>query len=233
LYFFGLTYGPARLTAPALDYDEIPKPDLILLSHGHMDHTDYKTLNCITSLYPEEIDCVTAYNTKDITEELEWKSQHEMDWGHEHETNGIKIKALEVKHFGWRYPWERDRSKGFMMNGRSFNAYLLERNGKKILFGGDTAFHNKFASLKDEKIDIAVMPIGAYRPWRISHCNPEEALIMASEHVQADYFIPIHCQTFKQGTEPIDEPLQWLNDSEVNYKIKMGLRNIGETFTLK
>ncbi|MFO7445832.1 MAG: MBL fold metallo-hydrolase, partial [Ignavibacteriaceae bacterium] len=56
LYFFGLTYGPARFTSPALDFDMIPKPDLVLLSHGHMDHTDYKTLANITDKWPGEID---------------------------------------------------------------------------------------------------------------------------------------------------------------------------------
>ena len=31
------------------------------------------------------------------------------------------------------------------------------------------------------------------------------------------YFIPIHTKTFKQGSEPIDEPLTWLNNSITNY----------------
>jgi L-ascorbate metabolism protein UlaG (beta-lactamase superfamily) len=233
LYFFGLTYGPARFTAPALEFENMPRPDIILLSHGHMDHTDYKTLVNFTDEYPGQIDCITAYNTRDITEELEWKSIKELDWGDEYELHGIKFKTLEVKHFGWRYPWEKDRSKGFMKDGRSYNAYILEKNGKKILFGGDTAFHEKFLAAKDENIDVAIMPVGAYHPWRINHCNPEEALIMASLHMKAKHFIPIHCNTFKQGMEPVDQPLSWLNDSVTSYEINLGIRNIGETFTLK
>ncbi|MFO7445654.1 MAG: MBL fold metallo-hydrolase, partial [Ignavibacteriaceae bacterium] len=233
LYFFGLTYGPARFTSPALDFDMIPKPDLVLLSHGHMDHTDYKTLANITDKWPGEIDCITAYNTKDITEDLEWRSIKELDWGDEYELLGIKFKTLEVKHFGWRYPWEKDRSKGFMKDGRSYNAYILEKNSKKILFGGDTAFHEKFLIAKDENIDIAIMPIGAYQPWRTNHCNPEEALIMASLHLKAKHFVPIHCNTFKQGMEPVDQPLSWLNESAEFYDISLGIKRIGETFTLK
>src|SRR5690242_6504766 len=34
----GLTIGPKRLTAPALTFDELPKVDVILLSHAHFDH---------------------------------------------------------------------------------------------------------------------------------------------------------------------------------------------------
>jgi hypothetical protein len=65
-----------------------------------------------------------------------------------------------------------------------------------------------------------------------NHCNPEEALKMASDHIGAKYFIPIHTKTFKQGSEPIDEPLTWLNNSVINYNIKLGLDDIGKTFTL-
>ncbi len=233
LYFFGLTYGPSRYTAPALEIDEIPKPDLILLSHAHMDHTDYETLNYITEKYPNEIDCVTAFNTKDVAEDLPWKSIQEIDWTEELTIHNIRIKALEVQHFGWRFPWERDRSKGFFNDGRSYNAYILEKDKIKILFGGDTCYHEKFKEFKHEKIDIAIMPIGAYNPWKKWHCNPEEALIMASYHLGAVHFIPIHCNTFKQGMEPIEEPMQWLEKSKSNYAINIGIKEIGETFRFR
>jgi L-ascorbate metabolism protein UlaG (beta-lactamase superfamily) len=233
LYILGATFGPARFTAPALDIDQIPKPDLILLSHAHMDHMDYATLLHLSDLYPRQIDVITAYNTADVISELKWKSLTEMDWREEFEIHNIKFKALEVQHFGWRYPWEKDRSKGFMTDGRSYNAYTLSKNGRTILFGGDTAYTEKFKEQINEKIDVVIMPIGAYYPWRRNHCTPEEALVMAAEHLNADFFIPIHCNTLRQGREPIDEPLTWLVDSSVNYNIELGIKNIGETLTLE
>lgn len=230
LYMFGVTFGPSRYTLPALEIEEIPKPDLVLLSHAHMDHMDYETLMCLTGMYPAEMDCVTAYNTMDVIEELNWKSLQEIDWNNEINLNGLRIKALEVKHFGWRFPWERDRSQGFMDNGRSFNAYIIEKNGKKILFGGDTAYSELFKSSFEENIEIVIMPIGAYHPWRRNHCTPEEALIMASQHIKAKHFIPIHFYTFKQGMEPIEEPMQRLVDEAKNHEINIVIKNIGESF---
>lgn len=229
---FGITFGPSRLTKPALEIDEIPKPDLILLSHAHMDHMDLPTLRYFTKKYPFEIDCLTSYNTKDVIEDLNWKSLAELDWNEETEISGIKVKALEVKHFGWRYPWERDRSKGYIKNGRSYNAYLIERFDKRIIFGGDTAMTEHFKQVKNDNIEIAIMPIGAYQPWRRNHCDPEEALIMANDHIRAKYFIPIHTKTFKQGTEPIEEPLNWLKNSAPKYDIKLAIKELGETFTI-
>ncbi len=230
---FGLILGPSRFTNPALTIDEIPEPDIILLSHAHMDHMDYQTLEKIVKRYPNKINCITAYNTEDVIEELKWKSLQEIDWNEQIELTGIKFKALEVKHFGWRYPGEKDRSQGYMNDGRSYNAVIIEKNEKKILFGGDTAYHDLFNSVKNENIEIAIMPVGAYNPWKKNHCDPEEALIMAAEHIKAKYFIPIHTKTFKLGNEPIDEPLNWLRKSIPNYNIKLGLDDIGKTFTFR
>jgi L-ascorbate metabolism protein UlaG (beta-lactamase superfamily) len=227
---FGFTIGQSRYSKPALEIDKFPRPDIVLLSHAHFDHMDYKTLNSFTDMYPGRIDCITATNTSDVISDLNWKSLKELDWNETDSFGDIKISAIEVKHFGWRYPFERDRSRGYHKNGRSFNAYLIEKNSKKVLFGGDTALTDTFTPFGG--IDVAIMPIGAYNPWKRNHCNPEEALKMAAEGLKAKVFIPIHCCTFRQGLEPIDEPLKWLSDSVNNYNITLGLDQLGGTFTL-
>ncbi|MGK9368273.1 MBL fold metallo-hydrolase [Melioribacter sp. Ez-97] len=231
VYLFGTSYGPSRISPPALHRNEIPRPDIILLSHAHMDHMDYPTLKFFAQKYPGKIDVITSYLTGDVIEDLPWKSLNIMDWGDELNLGGINFRALEVKHFGWRFPWEKDRSRGFFKDGRSYNAYLIEYKNKKIVFGGDTAMTDKFDSLKNENVDIAIMPIGAYNPWRRSHCNPEEALLMAIR-MNAKYFVPIHTKTFRQGSEPVDEPIEWLLKSASKYPIKVGLHEIGQTFSL-
>ena len=231
LDIFGITIGQIRYSEPALEIGKFPCPDLILLSHAHFDHMDYKTLSSFTDIYPGKINCITAFNTSDVIADLNWKSLKELDWNEEYFLNDAKFSAIEVKHFGWRFPFERDRSRGYFKNGRSYNAYLIEKKGKKVLFGGDTAMTNKFIPFGG--IDIAIMPMGAYNPWKSNHCNPEEALKMAVNDLRAKVFIPIHCHTFRQGLEPINEPLEWLGNSAKNYKIDLGLIKIGETFTLK
>lgn len=228
---FGITIGQSRYSEPALEIERFPRPDLILLSHAHFDHMDYKTLESFTDTFPGKINCITAANTSDVISDLKWKSLRELDWNEECSLIDLKIIAIEVKHFGWRYPFEKDRSRGYFKNGRSYNAYLIEKNRKKLLFGGDSALTNKFIPFGG--IDIAIMPIGAYNPWKSNHCNPEEALKMAADDLKSKVIIPIHCCTFKQGLEPIDEPLTWLNNSVKNYELVLGIKKIGGTFTLK
>src|SRR5207237_1352245 len=61
----GLTIGPKRLTAPALEFHELPKVDVVLLSHAHFDHFDLRTLHG----FHEETSVITASNTRDL---LRW-----------------------------------------------------------------------------------------------------------------------------------------------------------------
>ena len=231
IYFIGTSLGPSRLTPSALSLDEIPKPDVVLLSHAHMDHMDYPTLKKLTNKYPNELDAITAHLTKDVISDLKWKSLTSIDWNEKLELHGIKFTALEVEHFGWRFPWEKDRSRGYMEDGRSYNAYLIERNGKTILFGGDTRMTQKLNVLSKVNIDVALMPIGAYNPWKHAHCNPEEALKIA-DNIGATHFFPMHTKTFKQGTEPFEEPIDWLKKSAKNYNINLAVDSIGQTFTI-
>jgi L-ascorbate metabolism protein UlaG (beta-lactamase superfamily) len=205
---FNYKIGPVRATLPALDINEMPKPDVILISHAHMDHMDYQTLEAMTKKFPNQIDCITASHTKDIIENLNWKSLNEIDWNEKIVLDDITFTAIEVVHNGWRYPGEKDRSKGDK-DGRSYNGYIIERLEKKVFFAGDTAFTDKFKALNRDSIDVAIFPIGGYIPKYYYHCNPEEALIMADEYIGARYFIPIHADTFEEKSE-LDKPLKWL-----------------------
>jgi len=230
-YVLGTTIGKIRATMPALEFDEIPKPDLVLISHAHMDHMDYKSLKELTKKYPGKLNCITAYNTKDIIEDLNWKALTELDWGESLKIDELKITGIEVNHNGFRLPGERDRAQGHWLNGRSYNGYILECNGRKILFAGDTAYTEKFKQYRNKNIDVVLMPIGGYIPHSYRHSNPEEALIMASKHIGAKYFVPIHANTF-DGDEGFHTPIDWMNKSVENYDIKIGLSEIGQTLKL-
>ena len=70
----GLTLGPHRISPPALSVDDLPKPDLVLLSHAHLDHMDRKTLNAIAERWSGELVAITAVNTSNVIRDLPWGS---------------------------------------------------------------------------------------------------------------------------------------------------------------
>ena len=221
------TIGPKRLVAPALTIDQLPPIDLILLSHAHFDHLDIPSL----SQFDRKIPVIMAKNTADVMEDLEFQTVYELDWGKWTAVAGVRVEAIEVKHFGWRYPWEQDRSKG-NFEGRSYNAYLISRNGSNIVFGGDTAYHENFKQLKDRNvpIDLAMMPIGAYDPWIRNHANPEQALAMADQ-MGAHRLLPMHWHTFIQSEEPTMEPIERLKATAAIQPGRLALDTRGQTWS--
>ena len=222
------TIGPRRLVNPALEIEDLPELDFILLSHAHMDHCDLPSLDRFKRATP----LIIAQNTYDVIETLEFEKVYMLDWGKWADVAGVHIEALEVKHFGWRYPWEQDRSRG-IWTGRSYNAYVLTRNGRSIVFGGDTAYHEKFKALRQRSnpIDLAIMPIGAYDPWISNHANPEQALAMA-DHMGAYHVVPIHWRTFIQSEEPTMEPIARFRAGAARTPDRIALDDIGQTWML-
>lgn len=221
------TIGPKRLIYPALALEELPPIDLILLSHAHMDHLDIPTLRGFNRSIP----IVVAKNTVDVIEDLGFQAVYELDWGQWTQIGDVRIEAFQVKHFGWRYPWEKDRSRGYP-EGRSYNAYLIGKNDRHVLFGGDTAFQENFKRIRERNlvVDLAIMPIGAYDPWIHNHASPEQALQMA-DHMGAYYILPIHWRTFIQSEEPTLEPVQRLNAAVGTQTDRVVLDAVGKTWS--
>jgi len=120
----GFTIGPKRLTAPALEAEELPKIDLILLSHAHFDHLDLRTLRC----FDKNTAVITARATRDLLRRTRFRDITELDWGEtkslQAATGNIDITALAVNHWGARK--QRDTYRGY-------NGYLLERKGRRIM----------------------------------------------------------------------------------------------------
>jgi L-ascorbate metabolism protein UlaG (beta-lactamase superfamily) len=220
----GLTIGPKRLTAPALQVHELPRIDLILLSHAHFDHFDLRTLH----RFNEDTRVITAPNTADLLRGTRLRDIAELRWGETKVLNigsltkdTISISAFEVKHWGART--QRDTHRGY-------NGYLVERNARRILFAGDTAMTDSFAKL-GHPIDLAIMSIGAYNPWIHSHCTPEQAVEMATT-AGAQFIMPVHHQTFRLSFEPLREPIERFQVALGETPERIALREIGETFVL-
>lgn len=219
----GFTIGPKRLTAPALQFHDLPHIDVILLSHAHFDHFDLRTLRC----FDETTRVITARATIDLFKRTDFSDVTELDWGESKTLSAaageIEITAFAVKHWGART--QHDTHRGY-------NGYLIERRGRRIIFAGDTAMTENFAALRQYgPIDVAIMPISAYNPWIQSHGTPEQAVEMA-DAAGAHFIVPVHHQTFRLSFEPFREPIERFETALNRTPGRIALREIGETFVL-
>ena len=219
----GVTFGPKRLTAPALVANELPKIDLIVLSHAHFDHFDLRTLHQFDS----STKVVTAPCTEDLLRWSRLRDVTELRWGEKKSIStpaeNINIAAFPVKHWGARM--KRDSYRGF-------NGYIFERYGRRIVFSGDTARTESFLDLRSYGgVDLAIMSIGCYNPWIRTHCNPEQAVQMAND-ANAQFIMPVHHQTFRLSFEPFREPIERFRLALHKTPERIALSEIGETFVL-
>ena len=121
----GLTLGPKRLTASALTIRDLPKIDIVLLSHAHFDHFDMRTLH----RFHRSTTVITAHRTSDLLRWTRFRDVSELRWKEIKSVTTfagkIDITAFRVKHWGARK--QRDTYRGY-------NGYVLERNNRRILF---------------------------------------------------------------------------------------------------
>ena len=231
-----LVVGPKRYVAAALTPQELPRIDLVLLSHAHMDHFDLRTLGRLRA-GPR---VVTARHTADLLRgtrlrrhatELGWGEQVRLPLGHTGDSarDEVEIEAFEVRHWGARLRSD---------DHRGYNGYILRRHGRAMLYAGDTASTPLFGQLRGRggsasggRFDLGIFPIGAYDPWIGSHCTPEQAVEMA-DAAGVRFVMPVHHQTFKLSQEPMDAPIRRFEQALSAHPERIALRAIGETFRL-
>jgi L-ascorbate metabolism protein UlaG (beta-lactamase superfamily) len=213
------TIGLRRFVRPALQMADLPHLDLVLVSHAHMDHYDIPTLQQLR----RDVPLIMARDTSEFVEEVGFSNLRELDWGQTAEVDGVRIEAVPVKHWGRRYPWDRDRG---------YNGLLLTKHKRSILFAGDTAYSDQLiAALKGRRPDVALLPIGGYNPYIYTHASPEQAWDMFHE-VQARFLIPMHWRTFRMSHERPFEPYERLTTAVNGSAPKIALHEIGQTWSL-
>jgi L-ascorbate metabolism protein UlaG (beta-lactamase superfamily) len=215
-----LTIGFKRLVAPAVSYAQLPRPDLILLSHAHMDHIDIRSLR---RLEHPATKVITAAKTSDLLRVKKYASVQELRWNEETRVGPLTVRAFEVNHWGARMRTD---------TYRGYNGYVIEAGRYRILFGGDTAYTELFGKLRSSRpFDLGIMPIGAYDPWIFAHCNPEQALSMATQ-AGVEHILPVHHRTFKLSDEPLTQPMERLLAASGAAQDRICLREIGQEFQL-
>lgn len=215
-----VTLGVKRRVAPALSVEQLPPIDLILVSHAHMDHLDTATLQALES---RRTHVVMAPKTSDLIRADRYARVVEIGWGQKAQVGPISVQAFEVNHWGARMRTD---------TWRGYNGYLITCGRHRILFGGDTALTDRFRTLRrPEGISLAMMPIGAYNPWIRYHCTPEQAWRMG-EDAGAEFFLPMHHQTFHLSREPLLEPIERFLAAAGARQERVAVRAIGQEFHL-
>jgi len=188
-----------RQRNPGMEIRDLPSIDLVLVTHAHFDHLDRRTLRRVAEDQP----IVVPFDVGSLVRGLGFESIHELDYWKTYEHAGARITLTPCRHWGARMLHD---------SHRGFGGYIIELEGRTIFHCGDTAFFDGFKEIGERfKIDVALLPIGAYDPpsGRSVHMNPEEA-VQAFLDLRASRMVPMHYGTFRLSYEPPEEPVERL-----------------------
>lgn len=199
--------GPKRVHKPGISIQNLPKVDVIILSHDHYDHLD---LNSINELI--ERDNPKVYVGLGVGRRLvDSENIFELDWGDSVQvSDDFTLWFLEVQHFSGRTLTDR--------NTTLWGGYFMHVAGNKIYFGGDSGYadHYKNAYERFGAMDISLLPIGAYAPrelFKPIHLDPYEA-VQAHSDLRSKLSIGMHYGTFQLSAEPRTDPIRLLEQAK-------------------
>lgn len=198
--------GPKRVRDPGLALEDLPRTDIVLLSHNHYDHMDFPSLRAIKERFAPRF--VTLLGNGRYLAKLGIMAQ-ELAWWDGLSIGETQIIATPARHFSARSLFDRNRA--------LWGGFMIRAGGGQILFAGDTGWGRHFEDVHQRlgAPDVALLPIGAYEPrWFMApvHINPEEA-VAAHIALKAKQSIGMHFGTFQLTDEAIDAPLTALAEA--------------------
>lgn len=198
-----LDIGPKRVAAPGIAFDDLPKIDLVIVSHNHYDHMDLTTLK---RLWDRDRPLIISSLGNDSVMKAAGIPAVTRDWG-----GRVKIRpgidVIVTRNHHWSSRWGVDRNRAL------WSSFVVTLPGGNLMFAGDTGFGNgqwPVEAASHGPIRLALIPIGAFRfePGQMgvdSHIGPIEAAEVFARS-RATTGLAMHWGTFRLSYEAYDTP---------------------------
>jgi N-acyl-phosphatidylethanolamine-hydrolysing phospholipase D len=201
--------GPKRRVALPTTLAELPRIDLVVISHNHYDHLDTNTVKALQSqtggppIFAAPLGIDLWLKEQGVTR------VERFDWWDSKKLLGVDVHFVPAQHWSSRSPFDR--------NATLWGGWVIKEvasaadSGKSMFFAGDTGYSKDFLDIgaRFGQFDIALIPVGAYQPrWfmKDQHVDPEEA-VRIHQDVKAKWSMGVHWGTFELTDEALDQPI--------------------------
>lgn len=202
--------GPKRAQPPGLSLAQLPRIDLVVVSHNHYDHLDRASVQRLNAQSGGPPLFFVPKGLKAWMNEAGIVHVVELRWWDHVMVGDARVTLVPAQHWSARGLSDRLETLwgGFVVASPQF----------KVYWAGDTADSPDFddiarhffgkAPTAGEGFDLALIPIGAYEPaWFMArqHINPSEA-VGVHRRVGARHSLGVHWGTFALSDESLDQP---------------------------
>jgi N-acyl-phosphatidylethanolamine-hydrolysing phospholipase D len=224
--------GPKRLVPLTIDVPDLPRIDVVVISHNHYDHLDVDSVKRLAAAPGGGPLFLVPLGLR------EWFRGHgierveELDWWQERVDGPLRITFVPAQHWSKRTLLDTNKT--------LWGGWVVDGGGLKVVHTGDLGYSQDARDIGERlgPFDMAFIPIGAYAPrWfmKVMHVDVPEAVQVRAD-LRARKAIGMHWGTFEKLTdEPMDEPPLELAKQRAAAGLaqeQFDVMKIGETRTL-
>lgn len=217
--------GPKRFSKVPVNINDLPKIDVILLTHDHYDHVSYKTLLSLEDKTTKFI--VPLGIDKDLEKFGISKDKiQNMAWYEEINIDGLSIISGPGRHFSGRYIFDH--------NDTLWSSWILKDEYHSIFDSGDTGYGNHFKEVYEKygQIDFAILDGSQYNEkWHGVHMFPEES-VEASLDLHSKVSMVNHYGAYVLSNHSWDDPVERFTRRCEEKNVEYVAPLLGETFNI-
>ena len=191
--------GPKRFPGEIITPAQLPKIDLVLITHNHYDHLDRSTILCLDGQVTRYI-APTGVGNNLRRFGIAASKITELKWYEEANVDGLQVICTPSQH---------NSSRNYLdWNNTLWGSYVLKDGTHTVFDSGDGGFGNHFSEIRQRygAPDLAIIECGQYgERWHTTHMFPEESAL-ACKLLEAKLAVPVHWGAYVLSNHPWDDP---------------------------
>jgi L-ascorbate metabolism protein UlaG (beta-lactamase superfamily) len=196
--------GPKRFFPAPLRLEDLPRLDVVLVSHDHYDHMGKGTIRRLAALQPEAR-WVTSLGVGEVLHGFGVALERvtELDWTESVAVGELTLTALPSRHFSGRSLSNRFET--------LWSSFVLQGREHRVYFGADSGWWEGFQAIGEEygPFDLTMLEIGAYHElWKDIHLGPEGAVQAFEALGGKGLLMPIHWGLFDLALHGWRQPIE-------------------------
>lgn len=220
------TVKPFKIENPITIKNLPKKIDVVLISHDHYDHLDYKA---IVELEPKVSAFYVPLGIK--AHLLSWGVPNhkiiEQDWGDSTTNKLVTFTTTPARHFSGRGLSNRYST--------LWCSWVISSENMNVFFNGDSGYFEEYKVIGETygPFDISFMENGAYdKNWAEIHMLPEES-IQAAIDLNSKLTFPIHWGKFDLANHKWKDPIIRASKESELKNMSIATLLVGQIFTLE
>jgi L-ascorbate metabolism protein UlaG (beta-lactamase superfamily) len=198
--------GSRRATDPAIALADLPRIDVVVLTHNHYDHLDRPSVAALNKQPGGPPVFIVPLGVDLWLKREGIANVRPLDWWQSTAVGAATVTLTPVQHWSSRTPFDR--------HATLWGGFVVEAGGLSLFHTGDAGYSKDFADIQNRfgGFNFAQLPVGCYEPrWFMKgqHVNEEEA-VRAHLDLRSRLTLGIHWGAFRLCDEPVEQPMDRL-----------------------